>query len=74
MTNMVKNYNEAKIPIDIVWSDLDYMEEKAIFTLDKYAYPADEFSEMLEEENVHWVPLIDVGVYLKDKESINAGK
>ena len=50
------------------------MEEKAIFTLDKYAYPADEFSEMLEEENVHWVPLIDVGVYLKDKESINAGK
>lgn len=34
MKEVIGKYNENKLPIDTIWSDLDYMDNKAIFTLD----------------------------------------
>lgn len=50
-----------------MWNDLDYMSKKAIFTIDENAYPSSELKELLKEKNLHWIPLIDVGVSLLDK-------
>ena len=50
------------------------MKQKAIFTLDQSQYPAEEFKGLLKEKNLHWVPLIDVGVSLNDHVGIDEGK
>ena len=74
MKDVIKSYNEAEIPIDTIWSDLDYMKEKAIFTIDSTVYPPASFKSFLEEQNLHWVPLIDVGVHTSEYNSNEMGK
>ena len=33
-SEVIQNFKQSKIPIDTMWSDLDYMKNKAIFTVD----------------------------------------
>ena len=47
MKDVVSNYNKAQIPIDIIWSDLDYMKDKAIFTINEDVYPPSQFKSFL---------------------------
>lgn len=73
-TSVVEGYERSDIPLDTMWNDLDYMKQKAIFTIDETAYPSSSLNKLLKDKNLHWIPLIDVGVSLSDKESINLGK
>ena len=57
-----------------MWNDLDYMKQKAIFTIDENTYPSSDLKKFLVDKNLHWIPLIDVGVSLLDHESIELGK
>ena len=62
METVVKNYVDNKIPMDVIWSDIDYMIDKEIFTVDTNRYPPEKMKEMLEKYNKKWVPIIDPGV------------
>ena len=63
MRNVVRGYDEAKIPLDAVYLDIDYMERYKSFTVDGKAFPdfAAFVSEM-KEKHIHLVPIIDAGV------------
>lgn len=50
-----------------MWSDLDYMNNKAIFTVDVNNYPPNEMKTLMKEKRIHYVPLIDVGVAIADQ-------
>jgi len=48
--------------LDVIWSDIDYMIDKEIFTVDTNRYPPEKMKSMLEKHNKKWVPIIDPGV------------
>lgn len=56
-----------------MWSDLDYMDRKAIFTLDVRNYPPEKLNSLLTTKRIHYIPLIDAGVSIADQVAINAG-
>jgi len=56
-----------------MWSDLDYMDKKAIFTVDKHNYPPDQFRSFLTSRRLHYIPLIDAGVSILDQIAIEEG-
>ncbi|KND02724.1 uncharacterized protein SPPG_01807 [Spizellomyces punctatus DAOM BR117] len=62
---VVRNFKKAKIPLDCMWFDIDYMEEFKDFTYDPIRYPAAElqaFIDKLHERNQHAIMIVDPGV------------
>ncbi|MBE5845083.1 MAG: alpha-glucosidase [Butyrivibrio sp.] len=60
-------YQEAGIPLDMIYLDIDYMERYKDFTIDENSFP--EFPKFVEEmkaRGIHLVPIIDAGVKNED--------
>ena len=70
-SQVVKQFKTNDIPLDTMWSDLDYMKSKSIFTLDETNYPGDKMRSLLSDNDLHYIPLIDVGISLEDKVAIS---
>jgi len=62
METVVKKYMENDIPLDVIWSDIDYMIEKEIFTVDSSRFPPEKMKEFATKYKKKWVPIIDPGV------------
>lgn len=58
----VDMYREIRAPIDVIWTDLDYMINKEDFTIDSTKFPLEEFNTWLKDGKIKWVPIIDAGV------------
>ncbi|WP_256010386.1 TIM-barrel domain-containing protein [Desertivirga xinjiangensis] len=57
------NFRSKKIPIDVIWMDINYMDEFKIFTFDPKGYPdPKELNNYLHSKNVKSVYMIDPGV------------
>ena len=61
--SIVRGYDEAGIPLDAVYLDIDYMDHYKNFTVDRKAVPdlAGLAAEM-KQQGIHLVPIIDAGV------------
>jgi alpha-glucosidase len=70
----VRKYNENDIPLDTFWSDLEYMSRKMIFTINENTHPSKELNALIKNEELHFVPLLDVGVSINDGEAMLKGK
>lgn len=46
-SQVIQRYEENEIPIDTMWNDLDYMSQKAIFTIDENTYPSTRLRKIL---------------------------
>jgi alpha-glucosidase (family GH31 glycosyl hydrolase) len=66
-------FDKNKLPLDVMWSDLDYMSSKAIFTVDAVNYPPRKMRELMISKDIHYIPLIDVGVSVQDATAITQG-
>ncbi|CAG0882617.1 unnamed protein product [Darwinula stevensoni] len=54
---------DAGIPLDVMWNDLDYMDDSKDFTYNKGTFEGlPEFVEELHSKGYHYVPLIDPGI------------
>lgn len=42
------NYSEANIPLEVMWTDIDYMEYRRTMSLDPYRFPLDKMQEMIQ--------------------------
>lgn len=62
LKDKVRRFREIEAPIDVIWSDLDYMIDKEDFTIDSTKFPFDEFNTWLKDGKIQWVPIIDAGV------------
>ncbi|RWS02510.1 Lysosomal alpha-glucosidase-like protein, partial [Leptotrombidium deliense] len=57
------NTKNAKIPFDVQWNDIDYMDNFNDFTYDKTTYSGlPEFVELIHKLGMHYVMIIDPGV------------
>ncbi|KAK2946051.1 putative Lysosomal alpha-glucosidase [Blattamonas nauphoetae] len=62
----MERYHKANLPIDVMWFDIDYMDEKRLFTTNPTLYPPAEMKAFLEKEKaeygVYSVSIVDPGV------------
>lgn len=45
---VVKRYREADIPLEVIWSDLNWMQANKVFTVETNDYPVDLFRPFLD--------------------------
>lgn len=65
--DVVKQYQNAGMPLDAVYLDIDYMERYKDFTLDEEHFPNfKDFTEEMRAKGIHLVPIIDAGVKIEE--------
>lgn len=65
--NVVKGYRENHVPIDMVYMDIDYMQDYKDFTVNEKNFPDFKgFVDEMKAENIHLIPIIDAGVKIED--------
>ena len=61
------NYSAAGIPLDTIWSDIDFMDAYRDFTVDPVAFPLPKlqsFVARLHKQQQHYVVIVDPGTLL----------
>lgn len=75
----VKGYSDNNLPLDVQWTDIDYMDEYRDFTIDqdKWKTLPTFVSNTLHANNIKFVPIIDAGISQRDGgnyDAYNSGK
>lgn len=67
------NYEEFNLPLDTIWSDIDYMDAYKDFTYDQENYmDLPEFVKILHAENYQYIPIIDAGIAQREGSNYTA--
>lgn len=65
--DVVKEYREHHIPLDMLYMDIDYMKDYKDFTIHEERFPDFKgFVDDMKSENIHLVPIIDAGVKIEE--------
>ncbi|KAL4986735.1 glycosyl hydrolases family 31-domain-containing protein [Aspergillus falconensis] len=63
------NYSVHDIPLETIWTDIDYMDRRRIFTLDPERFPADlvkDLVDTLHARDQHYIVMVDPAVYYSE--------
>lgn len=69
MAEVVYNYSQAGIPLETMWTDIDYMDRRLIFTTDPERYPVDKLRALvshLHENDQHYIVMVDPAAGYQD--------
>lgn len=53
VADVVTNYSAANIPLETMWTDIDYMDRRRVFTLDPYRFPLPLVRELVAYLHAH---------------------
>lgn len=63
---VVKGYRDNQIPLDMVYMDIDYMEDYKDFTINEKRFPNfPAYVEKMKAQKIHLIPIIDAGVKIE---------
>jgi alpha-glucosidase (family GH31 glycosyl hydrolase) len=65
VTDVFQKYKEHKLPMDVFWMDIDYMDEYISFTVDEKRYNNTEINELLIEHKKKLVVIVEPNMGLK---------
>ncbi len=69
--DVVDGYRKNDIPLDMVYMDIDYMQDYKDFTVNPERFPDfAEFVNEMKEKHIHLVPIIDAGVKVEKDYSV----
>jgi len=61
--DVVKRFIKSQIPLDVIWGDIDFLNDFNDFTIDNKTYAGlTQFVEHLKTMHIHWVPIVDAGL------------
>ncbi|KAI0823812.1 alpha-glucosidase [Trametes gibbosa] len=70
VAGVISNYSAAGIPLETMWTDIDYMYKRRIFTVDPDYFPLDRMREIvdyLHKHDQHYILMTDPAVaYIDD--------
>ncbi|KAG2021300.1 alpha glucosidase [Coprinopsis cinerea AmutBmut pab1-1] len=72
VASVIARYREAGIPLETMWTDIDYMDRRLIFTLDPQYFPLNRMREIvshLHENKQHFIVMTDPAVGVLPDES-----
>ncbi len=68
---VAEGYRSNQIPLDMIYMDIDYMENYKDFTLNQENFPDfPEFVREMKDEGIRLVPIIDAGVKVEEGYSV----
>ncbi|KAF2646100.1 hypothetical protein P280DRAFT_512306 [Massarina eburnea CBS 473.64] len=76
LAEVVTNYSQADIPLETMWTDIDYMYLRRVFTLDPERFPINlmrELVDYLHDHQQHYVVMVDPAVSNRDDVVSNTG-
>lgn len=69
--NVAKGYRENQIPLDMIYMDIDYMQDYKDFTLNEKEFSDfPDFVQGMKDQGIRLVPIIDAGVKIEDGYSV----
>lgn len=72
LLDVVKNYEANDLPLDTIWSDIDYMIDYEDFTIDESRFQLDQMRQILSKYK--YIPIIDAGIKVNDGVAYNEGR
>lgn len=76
VAEVVYNYSQAGIPLETMWTDIDYMDLRRVFSLDPERFPLDMMQELvghLHANDQHYVMMVDPATAYADYGPFNRG-
>lgn len=68
MEEVVKQYAANDLPLDVQWTDIDYLRDYRDFSYDWENYwRLPQFVQELHAKNMKYVPIIDAGIAYRPK-------
>ncbi|KAK7544788.1 alpha-glucosidase [Phyllosticta citribraziliensis] len=72
LEEVVDAFERFEIPLENIWTDIDYMEGYRDFTTDHIAYPAEDgrrFLEKVHGKGLHYIPIVDSAIYIPNPDN-----
>ncbi|KAI1778152.1 glycoside hydrolase family 31 protein [Hypoxylon cercidicola] len=69
LAEVVYNYSQASIPLETMWTDIDYMYRRRVFSLDPDRFPLHKMRELvdyLHAHDQHYIVMVDPAVAYQD--------
>lgn len=63
VADVITNYSKAGIPLETMWTDIDYMFKRWIFTNDPQYFPTDRMREIVNYLHAHDQQYSTVPIY-----------
>lgn len=76
LAEVIANYSAADIPLETMWTDIDYMDLRKIFTLDPERFPLARMQDIvhyLHAHEQHYIMMVDPGVGHQNYPTYNRG-
>ncbi|KAG9246753.1 glycoside hydrolase family 31 protein [Calycina marina] len=76
VAEVIYNYSQAAIPLEVMWTDIDYMDRRRVFTLDSERFPVQQMQDInhyLHAHDQRQIVMVDPAVAYVDYQSYQAG-
>lgn len=76
VADVVANYSAADIPLETMWTDIDYMDHRKVFTVDPERFPLEKVRELvgyLHDHDQQYIVMVDPAVAYQDYDAFNNG-
>ncbi|ODA79223.1 hypothetical protein RJ55_04816 [Drechmeria coniospora] len=76
VAEVVQNYSQAGIPLETMWTDIDYMDRRRVFSLDPERFPLKTVRELVSQlhaRDQHYIVMVDPAVAYHDYPPLHQG-
>ncbi|CAG8955439.1 hypothetical protein HYFRA_00010305 [Hymenoscyphus fraxineus] len=72
LQEVVDNFARFEIPLENIWTDIDYMNQYRDFENDQNTFPYEEgraFLKKIHDNGQHYIPIVDSAIYIPNPEN-----